>query len=497
MSGVNPVVSTRSGRLMGRADAHARVFLDVPYAAPPVAGSRFAAPRPHQPWTGIRDSTRLGPNAPQPARGRMGSLAISPFFAEGWSPGEDYLTMNLWAPREQAGPAPVVLFVHGGAFIAGSTRGPIYDGTAFARDGLVFVTVNYRLGAPGFLHLPDAPDNRGRLDVIAALAWLRDNVEAFGGDPQNVTLAGQSAGAIIVSSIVGAPDGRGLFRRAISQSGSGTAAFTPEQAGIVTERFGREIGSTPSAASLARVSDDELVATASRLAGVSLATAAAHDPLGGITPFAPVLAIQPADRIASGHGPQIDLLIGSNSDESSLYLAPFDGLAGTTDDDVRATAARFHRDPDRLLAAYRNAMPDVTPAEFRVAILGDGMFGAGTRRVADAHSRHGGGATYVYEFGWQSNALDGALKSSHLMELPFVFEQTGLSSLIGPNALLGSEPPPRALATRMHAAWVSFARHGNPGWPAYTVTEPAVELIASSGRSAIGWKADVYRAWNE
>ncbi len=137
----------------------------------------------------------------------------------------------MWAPSAADAPVPVIVFVHGGAFLAGSTHGPIYDGEAFARDGIVLVTVNYRLGVQGFLRLADAPDNRGRLDVLAALGWVQANVARFGGDPHDVTLAGQSAGAILVTSIVGESDAGGLFRRAIVQSGSGSAAFTPEQAG--------------------------------------------------------------------------------------------------------------------------------------------------------------------------------------------------------------------------------------------------------------------------
>jgi para-nitrobenzyl esterase len=465
-----------------------------------VGESRFAAPRPHPGWSGVRDAARPGPTAPQPPRGRFGRLDLSPFFGGGWERGADYLTVNVWAPPEPGPPAPVLVFVHGGAFIAGSARGPVYDGTAFARDGVVLVTVNYRLGIPGFLRLPDAPDNRGRLDVIAALRWVSENAARFGGDPGNVTLAGQSAGAIIVTSIVGAPDARGLFRRAIIQSGSGTAAFTPGQAEIVAAAVGREIGAAPTAAALGQRPDEELVDMLPRLSGLDLGTAAAHDPLGGITPFSVVLDRQPADTLAAGAAggrstPATELLIGSNLDEGSLYLAPFQDLEDSTEADLRSVAARFHPAPDRLVDVYRSACPSATTAQLRVALLGDGMFGAGTRRFADAHTRAGAARTFVYEFTWRSAALNGKLGACHLMELPFVFDQAGLVALRGPGALLGTQPPPGDLAARVHATWVRFAAHGDPGWPAYSPATPIVQQIGETWTQALGPRAKELRAW--
>ena len=497
------VVATTSGLIQGTRTPQARVFFGVPYAAPPAGESRFAAPRPHPGWAGVRDAARPGPTAPQPPRGRFGRLDLFPFFGGGWERGDDYLTVNVWAPLQPGPPAPVLVFVHGGAFIAGSARGPAYDGTAFARDGVVLITVNYRLGIPGFLWLPDAPDNRGRLDVIAALRWISENASRFGGDPGNVTLSGQSAGAIIVTGIVGAPEARGLFRRVIIQSGSGTAAFTPEQAEIVTAAVGRGIGVAPTAAALGQRSDEELVDVLPRLSGLDLATVDAHDPLGGITPFSLVLDRQPAETIADlgsraaadSGAPAMELLIGSNLDEGSLYLAPFQDLDDSTETDLRSTAARFHPAPDRLVDAYRSARPSATTAQLRVALLGDGMFGAGTRRFADAHAQVGAARTFVYEFTWRSAALDGKLGACHLMELPFVFDQIGLPALHGPGALLGTQPPPGDLAARVHATWVRFATQGDPGWPAYSQATPTVQQIGETWTQAVGPHAEEFRAW--
>ena len=238
-----PVVATAQGAVRGLRRDGTAVFLNIPYAAPPAGASRFAAPRPHAPWDGVRDATMPGPTAPQAER-RLGDVDMTPYFGPGWITGEDFLTVNVWAPGAGGARLPVMVFVHGGGFVAGSTRSEIYDGAAFARDGVVLVTLNYRLGVQGFLDLPGAPANRGLLDVIAALRWVRENIAAFGGDPDRVTLFGQSAGATIVGGVLTSPEaasaGRRLFRRAIVQSGSGLGAFTPEQAARVTGAYQRQ-----------------------------------------------------------------------------------------------------------------------------------------------------------------------------------------------------------------------------------------------------------------
>ncbi|MGW0504436.1 carboxylesterase/lipase family protein [Micromonospora sp. NPDC003241] len=456
-------IVTTSGPVRGRPTAYGTAFLGVPYAAGPTGAARFAAPTPPRPWTDVRDATRPGPTAPQPSRAAFGALDMSPYFGPGWQRGTEYLTLNLWAPPTRAEPVPVMVFVHGGGFVAGSADSPLYDGTAFARDGVVLVCVNYRLGIPGFLHLPDAPDNRGLLDVRAALHWVRDNIAAFGGDPDNVTLFGQSAGAILVGGLLADPESVGLIRRAIVQSGSGVGAFTPEQAAVVTAAVGRELHVEPTVGTLADVDDDRLVALMPRLSGLDLRVRGHHDPLGGITAFSLVLDEQPADAVGAGQGGDVDLLVGTNRDEGALYLAPVGLLDGSTDADVHATAARFHTDPDAAVRAYRQARPHACAADLRTAILGDGLFGTGTRRLAEAHAPHG--PTWAYLFTWRSAALNGRLGASHVMELPFVFDRLHLPALHGPQALLGDTAPPGELATNMHAAWIRFATTGDPGWP--------------------------------
>ncbi|MET7987703.1 carboxylesterase family protein [Streptomyces sp. NPDC005281] len=475
------VIPTTRGPVRGRRHEHGAVFLDVPYTAPPVGRERFTAPRPHPGWTEVRDATRPGPTAPQPVRDAFGTLDMSPYFGPGWQRGEDYLTVNIWAPRTDGpGRRPVMVFVHGGGFVAGSNRAPLHDGTAFARDGVVLVTVNYRLGIPGFLHLPDAPDNRGMLDVLAALRWIRDNIDRFGGHPANLTLFGQSAGAVIVGGILADPAASGLVRRAVIQSGTGTGALTPDQADIVTREIGRELGTEPTATALADIPDARLVALLPRLGGLDLRTPTRHHPLGGITPFSLVAEEHPATVLAA-RGSGTDLLIGSNLDEGSLYLAPLGILAGSTEVDLRTTAAQFQSGPGSTaqdaVRDYRARHPNATTAELRTIILGDGLFTTGTRQMAAAHVR-AAGRTYRYEFAWRSDALDGQLGASHVMELPFVFDRLSLPSLHGPQALLGTTPPPDALARHIHRSWIRFAETGTPGWPEH---QPAKEHVEHLG----------------
>ncbi|WP_017569288.1 carboxylesterase/lipase family protein [Nocardiopsis halotolerans] len=453
----DPIVTTTEGAVRGSADDAAARFLSIPYAAAPVGAGRFAPPAPPRPRTHVRDATRPGPTAPQPRRDAFGRLDMSPYFGPGWVRGDEYLTVDVWSPRG-AERSPVLVFVHGGGFVAGSTRAPLYDGTAFARDGVVLVTLNHRLGVAGFLDLPGAPRNRGLLDVLAALAWVRRNIAAFGGDPGNVTLAGQSAGATTVAGVLADPRAEGLFHRAIVQSGSGLGAFSPEQGSRVTRAVADALGVAPDAEGFAEVPDEDLVSVVPRLAGIDLRTADHFDPLMGLSPFGLVLDRQPAESRLAG----VDLLVGTNAEEGALYLAPRGGLAASTAEDVRATAARAHRSPDRLVAAYRARLPDAGPGELRSAILGDALFGVGARRLAEAH-----GGAHVYEFAWRSAALDGRLGAAHAMELPFVFDRLDVPGLRGPRALLGPEEPPEALAAEMHAAWTAFARTGDPGWPRF------------------------------
>ncbi|WP_172385877.1 carboxylesterase/lipase family protein [Streptomyces sp. MNP-20] len=489
----DPVVTTAQGPVRGLRRGDTTAFLAIPYAAPPRGAARFAPPRPHAPWHGVRDATAPGPTAPQSARG-LGGLDMSPYFGTGWSRGDDYLTVNVWAPAE-GGDLPVMVFVHGGGFVAGSTRSALYDGSAFARDGVVLVTLNYRLGIAGFLDLPGAPANRGLLDVVAALRWVGENITAFGGDRQRVTLFGQSAGATLVGGVLAAPEAAGLFGRAIVQSGSGLGAFTPEQAARVTRAAAGALGIEPRADAFAGVPDDRLVEAAARLTGIDLRTGSHRDPLLGLSPFSLVLDTQPADTVATGLSSGIDLLIGTTAEEGNLYLVPVDQYATSTPKDVEDVAARSHPHPERLVETYRASRPGASFGELRSALMGDALFGAGSRALAAATAAHPRSTAYAYEFAWRSRALGGALGAAHAVELPFVFDLAHLPQLHGPTALLGPDRAPAALASRVHATWIRFAEFGDPGWDPYDDERRATMRIDTEWTLLDDPRGQEGRAW--
>ncbi|WP_405677023.1 carboxylesterase family protein [Streptomyces sp. NBC_01511] len=472
----DPVAETPAGAVRGLRDESGERYRALPYAAAPAGAGRFAPPVPHPGWSGVRDGTRPSPTAPQPARD-FGRLDMAPYFGPGWVPGDEYLTVDVHTPAADDGRRPVMVFVHGGGFVTGSNRAALYDGGAFARDGVVLVTVNYRLGIPGFLDLPGAPANRGLLDVLAALRWVRDTVATFGGDPENVTVFGQSAGATLTGALLATPQAGGLFRRAIVQSGSGTGAFTPEQARRVTATAAAALGVEPTAEAFAPIPDERFLAILPVLAGLDLRTRTATDPLAGLSPFSLVLPAQPADALADGPAGDVDLLIGTNTEEGHLYLVPQGGLESTTEADVLALATRAYAYPETPLAAHRAARPDATPGELRSAVLGQVLFGAGTARLARAHARISGGRTHVYSFGYRSTALNGRLGAAHTVELPFVFDIADRPWLHGDTGLLGPAPAPAGLAARIHGSWVAFANTGNPGWTPYDPQRPAVRIL--------------------
>ncbi|MFD2421072.1 carboxylesterase/lipase family protein [Amycolatopsis pigmentata] len=466
MTAFAPSARVSGGRIRGRAERGHVVFRGIPYAAPPQGAGRFAAPSPAPSWDGVRDATEPGPTAPAPARD-FGRLDLTPVLGRPVR-GAGYLTVTVTTPDPAAGGLPVLVFVHGGGFTAGTGQADLYDGAGFARDGVVVVTLNYRLGIAGWLDLPDAPANRGLLDVIAALEWVQDNIRAFGGAPDRVTVAGQSAGAMITAALLAAPRAVGLFQRAISQSGSGECAFLPGQAALATRAVGAALGLPPggvTAAALADLPDDRLVAVLGGIPPIDHAAHGFRDPSLGASPCKPVidgvvLTGQPSEVLVPA---ATDLLIGTNTDEADLYLVPAGRIATATERDLLAAARRRYPDSEARVATYRAAHPDATPGGLLARVVTD-AFVQGSRGLADAHARRSTGRTYRYEFGWRPGSFGGALGACHCAELPFVFGTADLPSLHGDTALAGPGPTPADLVTEVHRAWVRFIAEGDPGW---------------------------------
>ena len=464
------IAATLQGRVRGcRADGIVR-FLGVPYAAPP---ERFGKPRSPEPWHGIRDATVPGDCAPHRIA-RFPGLDVVPLVGPGGLGGRDYLTLNVWAPEGAVG-RPVMVFVHGGGFVVGSKDAAVHDGSAFARSGVVCVAINYRLGIDGFLPVPGVPTNLGLRDILFALRWVQDNIAGFGGDPRNVTLFGESAGAMAIADLITSPFAEGLFARAIIQSGHGSMVREIGVAQRLVTRLARllRIEAAPDGF---RGASDEAVSEAIGQVGkptarIDLRDARGHEPVFGISRFIPVfgddvLPAHPLAALRKGAGTRVDVLIGSNADEMNLYFVPTGVRARLGRLLARWVLGKSHPRPWAVLKAYGLGR-GVKPGFAFTRALTDLVFRWPARQYAAAHQ----GRSWVYEFDWHSPAVGGDLGACHGMELPFVFKT--LDCVTGPEGLAGTAPP-RDLAERVHAIWVRFATEGTLPWAPCTARDRQV-----------------------
>jgi para-nitrobenzyl esterase len=453
-------IAYADGVVEGLAEDGVRRFLSLPYAAPMTQARRFKAPEAVDRWSGVRDATQAGPCAPQNAPEPM-EIDFDRLMGIPVPPGPDYLTLNVFTPEAAAG-RPVMVFVHGGGFVAGSKDAPIYDGRAFARDGVVCVVINYRLGIEGFLPAPGVPTNLGLRDMIAALQWVQDNIATFGGDPKNVTLFGESGGAWCIAALMTSPLVKGLVHRAICQSGHGYASRDLGHMQRLVKRLARRLKVSPDREGFAGAPADKFMAAQAWVLRPSLfwdmRDKDGRDPSFGVTRFLPVhgddvLPVPTIDAFAQGATKDIDLLIGStNSEEANLFFVP--GGAG---DRLRGwqawLAARFAvRTPGALLRAYGFGQRGVRPGTVLTRAMTDLFFRAIARRTAELHR----GRSWLYEFDWRSPALGGKLGAAHAIELPFVFDTLAAAS--GQDGALGSRPA--ATARRQHPRAVGTLRIG-------------------------------------
>jgi carboxylesterase type B len=475
---MDPVVSTRSGKVRGSVADGVNAFKGIPYAAPPFGANRFKAPQPAQPWDGVRDALAFGPKSPQPVYPTHVKQLLPPELAPS---GEDCLNLNVWSPDLGSAGLPVMVWVPGGVYAYhGTGASPWYDGTHFARDGVVCVTINYRVAADGFLYLGDGRDgeaNRGLLDQIAALEWVRENIAAFGGDPGNVTVFGESAGGLSVGTLLSMPRAEGLFRRAIAQSGAAHHVISADSARRVCQRLAETLGVAATREAIASVPVDRLLQAQTELEG----DLASHpdparwgeDVAVSLMPWQPavdgdVVPARPIDRIAAGAGAGVDLMVGTNTDEHRLFLVSGGAIDQITPEALAGVVAMYGLPVEATLAAYRAAHPGARPGDLLAAVQTDWWWRVPAIRLADAHATAGAAATYMYEFAWRSPQFDGRLGACHALEIAFVFDTLGK----GTEPLLGTDPP-QALADAMHAAWVAFAADGRPGWPAYDLDRRA------------------------
>jgi len=487
------VVKTAHGELRGSVVDGVHAFLGVPFGAPTSGPNRLMPPQPVEPWDGVRDATTYGAAPPQvtPPEG-----AGSDWDTGGT--GEDCLNLNVWTPDPGAARLPVMVWIQGGMFEVGATAA--YNGSHFARDGVVCVVINWRVGADGFLYLGDGYANLGLLDQIAALEWVQENIATFGGDPGNVTVFGESAGAMSIGTLLSMPRADGLFRRAIPQSGASHQVTPPETARRNGRYLAEKLGVRPTREAIAAVPVDRLLTAQAELKAEVLA----HPDPGrwGEEVVTSTLLWQPVvdgevvpgpplERITAGAGAQVDVVVGTNTDDWRLFLV-VTGLIGQITDEVLTgpiaaygvqSLAAYGLPVERALDAYRARYPEASPGDLLAAVQTDWWMRIPAIRLADAHAVHGAG-TYMYEFAWASPGL-GAV---HALEIPFVFDTLSKDlPLLGP--LLG-EDPPQQLADTMHAAWVSFATNGDPGWPRYDLGRRATMRFDTASQVV-----DDPRAW--
>jgi para-nitrobenzyl esterase len=480
MSQKQPVVRLKDGAIRGKAESGVSAFLGIPYAAPPFGANRMLPPQPVPAWEGERDATAFGPTVPKGDYPPQ----YAPLFPEVVIPGEDCLNLNVWTPDIGAAGLPVLVWIHGGSFMNGSGSVGAYDGTAFARDGVVCVTINYRLAAEGFLYLDDGIANLGLLDQLAALRWVQGNISAFGGDPARVTVAGESAGAMSVTTLLSMPLAEGLFAQAIVESGAAAHTLTRDEGRKVGGYLADALGVPGDRESIKTVPLEKLVQAASDLV-VEVQTTPDPARWGqlalSLLPFAPtvdgsVLPAVPLASFAAGQGGNVPLLIGSNRDEARLFLVAAATIDLIDDTMLAAVAGAYGLSPDHL-AVYQASRPGASAGDILAAVITDWFFRIPPIRVAEARAASpAASSTWMYRFDHPEPQDNHGFGACHAVEIPFAFD-TATRAEIRP--LIG-DTPSQAVADQVHRVWVDFVTHGNPGWAPYDAARRTTGLLADT-----------------
>jgi para-nitrobenzyl esterase len=493
---MHAVVQLSDGAVQGMVDAGVVSFLGIPYAAAPFGPNRMLPPQPVMEWTGVRDATAFGPTAPKsdyaPQYQRL--------FHEVLIAGDECLNLNVWTPDPGAVGLPVLVWIHGGAFMNGSGSVGAYDGSAFARDGVICVTINYRLSAEGFLYLDDGIANLGLLDQVAALRWVQANISAFGGDPDRVTVAGESAGAMSVTTLLAMPIAQGLFVRAIAQSGAAAHTLTPHKGRTVARYLAEALGVPADRAAIAAVPLERLVATATELA-TEIHTARDPAKWGSLVltgfPFVPtvdgtVVPQPPLSAIKAGQGGNVALLIGSNRDEARLFLVADNKIDLINDATLDAVAGAY-RLPAEGLALYRANRRGASAGDILAAVMTDWTFGIPAVRVAEARASRATRNTWMYRFDHPDPSDNHRFGACHAVEVSFVFDTIDRDEV---TPLVG-DAPSAAVAAAVHGTWVNFITNGDPGWAAYDTTTRTVGLLAQTSRAVSDPAADERALWTD
>jgi para-nitrobenzyl esterase len=478
------VVETTAGRIRGMNVNGIRIFKGVPYGASTGGANRFMPPRKPVAWTGVRDTLSLGPSSPQlpgfktPEIQMMQNLASNPSS-------EDCLVLNLWTPGTDNARRPVMFWLHGGGFQFGSGGQPFFDGANLARRGdVVTVTINHRLGCLGHLHLGDLggpafakSGNVGMLDAVAALEWVRDNIDRFGGDPNNVMIFGESGGGSKVSTLLGMPAAKGLFHRAAIESGPALTAAPREAATRTASAFLNLLGLDRTKLDrLQERSVEELIEAQSMVRG---GFSPVHD--GDVIPE------NMFDPIATPISADVPLLIGSNKDEGTFLLQSDAELFSFDEAGLRArvkkSAGGSDEAAERILGIYRKTHPDAKPTDYWVQIYTDRSMRMRSITLAERKAAQKKAPVYMYFFAWNTVGFGGKYKALHMAEIPFVFD-----NIWAAEAMTHGLPEAKALAAKISSAWIAFARTGNPGtkglpdWPTYSADRRSTMILDNDPR---------------
>jgi para-nitrobenzyl esterase len=487
---------TVSGKIRGIRSGELHVFKGIPYGASTAGANRFMPPHKPEPWAGVRDAIAYAGRSPQ-----AGAGAQRPELATVWGPrdnlpvGEDCLTLNVWTPALDTAKRPVMVWLHGGAFSYGSANSPWYDGSSLARrNDIVVVSVNHRLNIFGHLDLSATGDERfaasanaGVLDLVAALAWVREHAAGFGGDPGNVTIFGQSGGGGKVSALLAMPSAKGLFHKAIIQSGASVRFAERERTTRLADAVLKqlELGPHPSRGQLDTLQALPIARLTETIALAQKTLPPARHALLDRYNFGPVidgqvLPAHPFDPAATALSDDVPVMMGGTKDESAIFLAPDDAVWNRTlsEEELRKRIAAVAGDAtDSLLAYYKRRDAAATPADLLITGLTAANFQVRSTVLAERQAQRGKAAVWMYRFDWETPAFGGRLKSPHSMDVPFVFDTLGV---IGePHR----KPHAQDLADRVSATWASFARNGDPGnksipaWPAYTADKRATMVF--------------------
>jgi len=493
------VVETASGKVSGATQDGVQVFKGIPYGASTDGANRFMPPKKPTPWTGVREATAYAGRAPQaPGAAQRPELANVWGAVDTLPVGEDCLTLHVWTPALD-GKRPVMVWLHGGAFSYGSANSPRYDGVNLAKkNDVVLVAVNHRLNIFGHLDLSQAGGERyaqsgnvGVLDLILALEWVKEHAARFGGDPGNVTIFGQSGGGGKVSALLAMPDAKGLFHKAIVQSGASVRFAERERTTRLADAAIKQAGGLDKLQTMTVAQLSSVVNPAQKTLPKP------QYPLLDRYNFGPVvggkeLPAHPYEPAGSALSDDIPILVGNTKDESAIFLAPDDAVWNRTLSEaelktkVAAVAGPY---TDNMLAHYGCCTPNATPADRLITITTASNFIVRSVLLAERKAARGKAPVWAYHFDWESPAYGGKLKACHSIEVPFVFDTL---HVIGAQH---QKPGAQALADHVSKTWATFARSGTCDWPAYTADKRTTMVFNDQSRTVDDPDKEVRPLW--